>query len=57
MRLSQRHSNQVRWSSLLFLAVLTNLQELTQNLKTTEREFSGTIADTTGSGKTWKPRL
>ena len=37
----------------MFLAVLTNLRGLTQNIKTTEPEFSGTIvfADTTSSGK------
>lgn len=53
MRILQRHSYQIRWSLLLFLAVLTNLRGLTQNLKTAEPEFSGTIvfADTTGSGK------
>lgn len=53
MRISQRRSYRIRWHLLLFLAVLTNQEGLTQNLKTTEPEFSGTIvfADTTSSGK------
>ncbi|MGE9313025.1 hypothetical protein ACLOAU_15360 [Niabella sp. CJ426] len=53
MSITRCHSYPAKWILFLFLAVLTHLQGLTQNPKTAEPEFSGTIifADTTSSGK------
>ncbi|MGN7786472.1 hypothetical protein ACTJIJ_18205 [Niabella sp. 22666] len=53
MRITRCHSYPAKWFLFLILAVLTHLQGLTQNPKTAEPEFSGTIvfADTTSSGK------